>query len=140
MNTICFTSGVFDLLHYGHLNILKKCNNLCDFLVVGIQEDKSVSSVKKEFPILNTSERVKTIKMIPYVDQVITYSGSTKKLTDLKKILNKVKPDIILQGDDWNPNEEILEYLEKEKIKLILIPYTKEISSTIIKKRMHERI
>ena len=112
----CLTTGVFDLLHYGHLNILKKCNKLAKNVIVGVQKDKDTFISKGKYPILNTKERIKTLKMIPLVDKCISYSGSTKNINDISKIVNKIKPDLIIQGSDWNPTKEMKKYLKEKNI------------------------
>ena len=132
---IVYTSGVFDILHRGHLNILIKAKALGDQLVVGIQKDKAVFESKGHFPTLSTRERVEQMRAFPFVDKVITYYSGT----DQTETLDSVKPDIMVQGDDWplqTNRVKVIEYLNNHNIKLILIPYTKEISDMEIKRRI----
>jgi glycerol-3-phosphate cytidylyltransferase len=136
----CLTTGVFDLLHYGHLNILKKCKKLSKHVIVGVQKDEDVFNSKGKYPTLSTKERIKTLTLLLKVDKCISYSGSTKNIKDLSKIINKIKPDLIVQGSDWNPSKEMKKYLKEKNIKLVLVPYTKNISTTSIKKRVNENL
>lgn len=130
-----YASGVFDILHAGHLNILTKARALGDRLVVGIQEDGAVFESKAHMPVLSTEERVAQMRALPFVDEVITYSSGT----DPSDALERVKPNIMVQGDDWpqqTDRVEIMNYLNKHNIRLVLVPYTKEISDTEIKRRI----
>src|SRR3989338_3232052 len=94
---IVYTSGVFDILHRGHLNVLIKARALGDRLVVGIQKDKAVFESKGHFPILSTRERIEQMRAFPFVDKVIIYHSGT----DQTEALDSIKPDIMVQGDDW---------------------------------------
>lgn len=130
-----YTSGVFDLLHKGHINIITKARALGDRLVVGIQEDKAVFESKGYYPVLSTVERVAQMRALPFVDKVITYSSGT----DPSDALTRVKPNIMVQGDDWpqqTDRAEIMNYLNAHNIRLVLISYTKEISDSEIKRRI----
>ena len=132
---IVYTSGVFDILHRGHLNVLIKARALGDRLVVGIQKDKAVFESKGCFPTLSTHERVEQMRALPFVDEVIIYHSGT----DQTEALDSIKPDIMVQGDDWplqTDRAKVIEYLNNHNIKLVLIPYTKEISDTEIKRRI----
>lgn len=70
--TIVYTTGVFDMLHPGHLTILRRARELGDRLVVGVQEDSSVEAQKGVRPIMSTRERTTMLRALPFVDQVIT--------------------------------------------------------------------
>ena len=133
--TIVYTSGVFDILHRGHLNILTKARALGDRLFVGIQNDNAVFESKGYFPALSTQERVEQMRALRFVDEVITYYSGT----DQTETLDSVKPDIMVQGDDWPSQADrtkVIEYLNNHNIKLVLVPYTKGISDTEIKRRI----
>ncbi len=136
----CLTTGVFDVIHYAHLNIFRKGADIAEKLIVAIQEDESVFKAKGNYPILSSMERKKTLELIPYIDKVIIYDGTNKSLSDLSRILKKVNPDVILQGDDWPPNSadgtRIVNYFKKKNIDIVLVPYTKEISTSEMKKRI----
>lgn len=132
-----YTTGVFDILHRGHINVLLEAKKLGDRLVVGIQDDESVYAAKGKYPTLSVQERVAQLESLPFVDEVIVYEG-TEQISHLKKIA----PQIMVQGDDWflsGEREAIIRHLKKHDIRLVLVPYTEEISSSEIKKRvLHE--
>lgn len=128
-----YTGGVFDLLHEGHLNLLRRARKLCDYLVVGIQADEEVVKMKPR-PILNTQERVRQMEAIGIADEVIVYYDGRKPDT-----LKKVKPDLFIHGIDWEEQadrSEVLKYMEEQNIKKILLPRTEGISTSEILKRI----
>ncbi len=127
---IGYTTGVFDLFHIGHLNILKKCKNLCDKLIVGVSKDNLVRKYKKKYPVIKETERLKIVESIKYVDHVI-YQSSLDKFVNFKKY----KFDIMFVGDDWYNTKKWKELDKKFKllnVKIIYLPYTKSTSSTKI--------
>lgn len=130
---IVYTSGVFDILHKGHLYLLKRARALGDFLVVGIQNDK-YAMVNKSKPILTINERVDQIEALSFVDRVIIY-GSGEDTSSIER----VTPAIMVQGDDWEKTgrrKKVIRYLKTHNIKLILLPRTTDISTTEIKRRI----
>ena len=132
--TIVYTTGVFDILHRGHFNILIKASDLGDRLIVGVQDSESVYVSKNKYPVLSTQERIEQLKILPFVYDVYVYKG-----TDQKPYLKTIKPNILVQGDDWLFSENrsnIIEYLKKNKIRLILFPRTDNISTSEIKQRI----
>ena len=127
---IGYTTGVFDLFHIGHLNILKKCKNLCDKLIVGVSKDNLVRKYKKKSPVIKETERLKIVESIKYVDHAI-YQSSLDKFVNFKKY----KFDIMFVGDDWYNTKKWKELDKKFKllnVKIIYLPYTKSTSSTKI--------
>jgi len=135
-----YTTGVFDILHKGHINILVNARNLGDSLVVGVQDDDGVFQYKGSYPVMSTLERVAQLEALPFVDKVIAYHG-----VDQRPYLRDISPNIMVQGDDWlktGKRNEVFEYLKEHNIRLVLIPYTDGISTTEIKQRVlntHER-
>lgn len=128
------TSGVFDILNLGHLHILTKSKSMGDFLICCVQEDSSVYESKGIKPTLTTDERVKQIKGLSFVDEVVVYSNVDQRL-----LWDKLKPNIIVQGDDYihsADRSDALKYIKENDIRLILFPRTENISSSIIKKRI----
>lgn len=92
-----FTCGAFDLLHYGHLLMLKEVREQCDFLIIGLQTDPSIDRPEKNKPIETVEERKFRLESCKYVDQIFLYD--TEK--DLYKLLEKLKPDVRFMGADW---------------------------------------
>lgn len=134
---IGFTGGCYDLFHIGHLNILKKCKEYCDYLVVGVNTDEYIKEYKNKTPIIPLEERIEIIKSIKYVDAVVAINKDNYGLPSLKKY----NADYIFVGDDWKGTEKWnkLEKLYNENgIKVIYFPYTKHISTTILRKKIKE--
>lgn len=131
---LIYTTGVFDLLHVGHLNILRRASALGDKLIVGVQTDESVLKQKGELPQYNCEDRMEIVRSIEFVDAVIPYSDVGQR-----GVLETIKPDIMVQGDDWPSSSNrgsILKYLKSNKIRLVLFPYTNNVSTTTIKKNL----
>lgn len=118
------TYGTFDLLHYGHINLLRRAKQLGDYLVVGLSTDEfnQLKNKKSFFPY---DKRKMMLEAIKYVDEVIPETSWDQKLTDVKKH----KIDVFVMGDDW---EGKFDYL-KEYCEVIYLPRTKDISTTDIK-------
>lgn len=128
VNSIGYTTGVFDLFHIGHLNILKRAKQQCDYLVVGVSTDELVYKLKGRMPIIPFNERVEIVNSIKYVDEVIP------EITDDKIVAyEQIKFDKIFKGDDWRGTEK-WNYLENEfrsrGIQIIYFSYTSHTSST----------
>ena len=93
-----FTCSTFDLLHPGHILMLKDCKNHCDYLIVGLQKDPTIDRpTSKNKPIQTLEERLLMISSIKYIDEVRIYS--TEK--DLIKLIKDINPDIRIIGSDW---------------------------------------
>ena len=125
---IGYTTGVFDMFHIGHLNIIKKAKENCDYLIVGVTTDEEVVRVKNKKPIIPFNERIEIIKSISYVDQVYVEDNTDKLLA-----WEKLKFNIIFKGDDWKGSEKWRYYeceFEKKGVKIQYFPYTKSTSST----------
>jgi len=99
-----FTAGALDLLHAGHLIMLKECRAQCDYLIVALQTDPSMDSSNplvdrssKHKPIETVEERMIRLQACKYVDKIITYDRES----DLYNILKELKPDVRFLGEDW---------------------------------------
>ncbi len=126
---IGYTTGVFDLFHTGHLNILKNAKSLCDRLIVGVTTDELVSYKNKK-AIIPFEERMEIVRAIKYVDTVVPQATMDKM-----EAYNKLKFNIMFVGDDWykqNKWEIIEEEFKQKNVRIIYFPYTKGTSSTII--------
>jgi len=126
-----FTGGTFDLFHNGHLNILRQAKSLGGYLIVGVSTDELIKTYKEE-PIMSLENRMEIISHIDFVDEVVPQH----KLFDIDQF-NDVKADFFVVGDDWRNNQENkeIQWL-KENNKIKFFPYTKGLSSTIIKKKI----
>lgn len=130
---IGYTTGVFDLFHIGHLNLLKNAKGMCDKLIVGVTVDELVKYKGKE-ALIPFEDRIEIVRSIKYVDAAIP-QYNMDKLTICKQIGAKY----LFVGDDWYGTEKWRKYEEdfaKEGIKIIYFPYTKGISSTQITKAL----
>jgi len=127
-------NGVWDLLHIGHLNILKRAKRLGGTLIVGVNTDDWISSYKKHGTILPYEERWQLVLALEYVDKAVPHHAM-----DETEIFEKYKIDVLVVGSDWGKfpkQEKIRQYLGKTGRKLIVFPYTKGISTTEIIERI----
>jgi glycerol-3-phosphate cytidylyltransferase len=128
---IGYTSGVFDLFHIGHLNLLKNAKGMCDKLIVGVTTDELVAYKGKK-PIIPFADRIEIVRNIKYVDAAVAQENMDKLA-----MCQRLKVDILFVGDDWYNSEKWNNY-EKEfneaNIRIVYFPYTKGISSTQITK------
>lgn len=124
-----YTSGVYDLFHIGHLNLLKNAKGLCDKLIVGVTSDDLVAYKNKK-AVISHQNRMDIIRSIKHVDAVVPQNDMDKF-----KMWERLKFDIMFVGDDWFESEKWRELDEKFKevgVKIIYFPYTKGTSSTLI--------
>jgi len=99
--TIVFTNGVFDILHYGHIDYLTKAKKLGDILIVGVNTDSSVRKFKsKDRPIQNEKDRVRILAALKPVDYVVLFSETTPE-----NLIKLIKPDILVKGADYKMSE-----------------------------------
>ena len=125
---IGYTSGVFDLFHVGHLNLLENAKSKCDMLVVGICSDALVFKLKRRHPVIPLEDRIRIVRALKCVDSVVVKSVDNEVL-----MAQSVKANIVFKGDDW---KNTLKWLNLEKkfkaigVKVVYFPYTKGISST----------
>lgn len=125
-----YTTGVFDLFHIGHLNILKRAKEQCDHLIVGVSTDEVVKGYKKKKPVIPFEERIAIVEAIKYVDEVVPQTSMDKF-----EAWEKLKFDAIFHGDDWKGSkmyEEIEKKFSAVGVEMVYFPYTKGTSSTIL--------
>ena len=127
--TIGYTSGVYDLFHIGHLNLLKNAKGLCDKLIVGVSVDKLVE-YKNKRSVIPFEERIEIVRNIKCVDAAIPQED-----LDKFKMWEKLHFDVLFVGDDWfqAPSWQEMEKKFKEVgVRVVYFPYTKGTSSTLI--------
>lgn len=131
--TVVFTNGCFDLIHQGHTSYLRQARELGDLLVVGINTDESVTSLKGPGrPILNQAERVEILLSLRWVDAVVPFSEPTP--IDL---IMAVNPHILVKGGDW-PVEKIVgsEFVEANGGRVFSLPLVPGVSTSGIIQRI----
>ena len=135
---IGYTTGVFDLFHVGHLEILRKAKENCDYLIVGVSTDELVQEYKNKRPIITFEQRIEIIKSIKYVDEVVV-----QKDRDKLSALHKIGFNIMFVGDDWKGSKIFLELeskFQKHGVEIFYFPYTKNISSTSLRSTLKRLI
>lgn len=132
-----YTSGVYDLFHIGHLNLLRNAKGLCDRLIVGVTVDALVA-YKNKTSVIPFDERIEIVRSIKYVDTVIPQED-----LDKYKMWEKLHFNILFVGDDWynSPSwKEMEERFKKVGVKIVYFPYTKTTSSTLITKVLQDSL
>jgi D-beta-D-heptose 7-phosphate kinase/D-beta-D-heptose 1-phosphate adenosyltransferase len=94
--TLVFTNGCFDLIHPGHVSLLRFARNLGDRLVVGLNSDASVARIKSGRPIQTAQARQEILLAIRWVDRVVVFEEDTPE-----RLVRDLKPDVLVKGDDW---------------------------------------
>ena len=134
---IGYTTGVYDMFHIGHLNILKKAKEKCEYLIVGVSTDELVQKSKNKTPIIPYKERIQIIEAIKYVDKAVPqYNKDKLAAHELYKF------DVMFVGDDWKGSELFTnceKELNKKGCEVIYFPYTKGISSTILREKIRNK-
>ncbi|EOU1115909.1 adenylyltransferase/cytidyltransferase family protein [Clostridium perfringens] len=131
---IGYTTGVFDMFHIGHLNILRKAKEQCDYLIVGVSTDELVYQYKNKIPIIPFEERCQIVEAIEYVDKVIPQENRDKFYA-----WKKINFDVMFVGDDWKGKPffvEIESEFKKVGVEVVYFPYTKDTSSTILREKL----
>jgi len=130
-----YTSGVYDLFHIGHLNLLKNAKGLCDKLIVGVTSDELVAYKNKK-AIIPHQERMEIVRNIRHVDSVVPQNDMDKF-----KMWQRLKFDVMFVGDDWFETEkwqDLDEQFKEVGVKIVYFPYTKGTSSTLINQTLSE--
>ena len=120
------TYGTFDLLHYGHINLLRRAKEMGDYLIVGLSTDEFNWNEKHKKCYFSYEKRKQLLEAIRFVDLVIPEENWAQKRTDVKEY----HVDTFVMGDDWTGK---FDFLEEEGCKVVYLPRTPEISSTQIK-------
>ncbi len=131
--TVVFTNGCFDLLHRGHVHLLREAKAAGDILIVGINSDRSVQSIKGPArPILPATDRIELIAAMEMVDYVVQFDEA-----DPYNVISALKPQVLAKGGDWSADKMIgADVVEREGGQVIVIPYLEGFSTTKIIERM----
>lgn len=122
------TYGTFDLLHYGHINLLKRAKALGDYLIVALSTDEFNWNSKQKKCYFSYEIRKQLLESIRYVDLVIPEENWEQKINDVREY----KTDVFVMGDDWTGKFDFL----KEYCEVVYLPRTPEISTTKIKEEL----
>ena len=133
---IGYTTGVYDMFHIGHLNILRRAKEQCDYLIVGVTTDELCYQRKQKYPIINEKERLAIVEAIRYVDRVIPQ-------TDMEKIrpVKELGADVVFVGSDWKGTDAWNEY-EKQFAEIgctvVYLDHTDGISSSLLREKLNK--
>lgn len=131
---IGYTTGVFDMFHIGHLNILRRAKERCDYLIVGVSTDDCVQSYKYKTPVIPYEQRAAIVKAIKYVDEVVPQESMDKMA-----FLKKRHFDVMFHGSEWKGTELYNQY-EKEfaqyGARIEYLPHTDGISSSMLRDKV----
>ena len=118
------------MFHIGHLNIIRKSKELCDYLIVGVSTDKLVEEYKHKTPVIPFEERKAIVESIKYVDEVVAQTSMDKF-----SAWEKLKFDVMFHGDDWKNTDTYKKYVEQFDevgVEIVFLPHTEGISSTML--------
>ena len=121
-----YTSGSFDIFHQGHLNIIKKTKELCEYLIVGVSTDEVILQSKGRLPIIPFEERISILEANRYIDEVIPQIDKNKQ-----KIVDQYNIDAISVGSDW------LGKYPAVTCEMVYFDYTPNVSSTVLKQKLN---
>lgn len=133
-----YTQGVYDMFHIGHLNIINKAKEQCDYLIVGVNSDVLVQSYKHKETVIKERERSEIVRNLKAVDKCIIVNT-----LDKLELLKEIKFDAIFIGDDWYGNPRWMqtkEELVKLGVDVVFLPHTDGVSSTMLRPKTDEKI
>ena len=132
---IGYTQGVFDMFHVGHLNLINNAKKYCDYLIVGVNSNKLVEEYKSLTPNISEDDRALIVENIKAVDKTVIVDT-----LDKMELYKKLKFECIFIGDDWIQNtrwKNTVEEMSAVGVDVVYLPYTKKISSTILRNRLN---
>ena len=127
---IGYTTGVFDMFHVGHLNILKGAKEQCEYLIVGVSTDANVVRYKHKTPVIPYEQRRAIVEAIRYVDEVVPQENMDKF-----EAWRRLHFDVMFHGSDWKGSQmynEIEEKLAGVGCDIVYLPHTDGVSSTLL--------
>ena len=133
-----YTTGVYDLFHVGHVNLLRNARSMCDRLIVGVSSDELLRDYKKKNSVIPFHERCDVVRSCRHVDVVIA-----QETMDKLEMWRKLRFDMMFVGDDWYDTpkwQDIQSEFDEVGVRIVYFPYTKGTSSTLINEILvHER-
>lgn len=127
---IGYTTGVFDMFHIGHLNLLKRAKEQCEYLIVGVSTDDVVEDYKHKTPIIPFNERIAIVQELKCVDKAVPQRSMDKM--DAWKELHF---DVLFHGSDWKGSEmynKMITDFSKIGVDVVFLPHTEGVSSTLL--------
>lgn len=133
----CLTAGTFDLFHAGHVELLRRCNWLGD-VTVAVNTDEFVNTYKGQPPVIGYDDRARVVGACRYVNRVLPQPSPS-----LEDLIERTRPDYLAVGSDWARKDYYSQigvtqdWLDDRGVILVFIPYTPQVSSTDIRRRLH---
>ncbi len=127
---IGYTTGVFDMFHIGHLNILKNAKSQCEHLIVGVSTDEVVEQYKGKKPVIRYEERIEIVSAIKYVDEVVP-----QRTMDKMEAWERLHFDALFHGSDWQNSDmynKIVSQFRQVGVDVVFLPHTEGVSSTLL--------
>lgn len=128
---IGYTSGVYDMFHIGHLNILRRAKEQCDILIVGVSTDSLVENYKHKTPVIPYEDRAAIVAACRYVDKVVP-----QRSMDKMEAWQQLHFDVMFHGDEWKGTELYNTYerqFAQVGAEIVYLPHTEGISSSILR-------
>lgn len=131
-----YTAGVYDLFHVGHLNLLKRAKEQCDYLIVAVTVDELVS-YKNKTAVIPFEDRIQIVEAIKYVDKAVPQVSMDKMAA-----WEKYHFDVMFVGDDWKGTDKwnkLEEDFKKKGVDIVYFSYTKKVSSTMLREKIKNK-
>lgn len=134
---IGYTSGVYDMFHIGHLNVIRRAKEQCEYLIVGVTTDELCYLRKSKRPIINQEDRIAIVRAIRYVDETIW-----QKNMDKTEVVKEHKIDVVFVGSDWYGTPQWKQYeidFGEVGCSVVYLDHTDGISSAILREKINEQ-
>jgi glycerol-3-phosphate cytidylyltransferase len=135
---IGYTQGVFDMFHIGHLNLINRAKEQCDYLIVGVNSDALVESYKNKTPVVCQEFRKVIVENIKAVGE-----AHIVETLDKLEILKDISFDVVFIGDDWKGSQrwsDAQQKLKERGVEVVFLPYTQNVSSTLLRTKTEEKV
>ena len=135
---IGYTQGVFDMFHIGHLNLINRAKEQCDYLIVGVNSDALVESYKNKTPVVCQEFRKVIVENIKAVGE-----AHIVETLDKLEILKDISFDVVFIGDDWKGSQrwsDAQAQLKEQGVDVVFLPYTQNVSSTMLRTKTEEKV
>ena len=131
-----YTTGVFDMFHIGHLNILERSKEQCEHLIVGVSTDELVNEYKKKSPVIPFEERIAIVRALRCVDEVVAQTSMDKM-----QAWEKLHFDALFHGSDWKGSDmynNLIQEFSEVSVDVVFLPHTEGVSSTTLYKVLQD--